>query len=288
MKGFPNKRDFFYIVGFLIITIIFIISGRLPHEADIVDYVGFAGTIVSILLAVVAIIYSFYQSSTYENVNSKLDNSAHKIEKATQELSDVSEIKGLIDEFKDEVSEIKTSMVGLNEVVSTIDNQVTHINKNWEETKTNIMKTVTVNKEVSVENESFLTKEYFEKLLGNGGILQIYSLYVIDRKLASNNKVIDLNKFNKIYVKEILKYDKDEDDKRYFDNILYVQVGFIMGYKMAGFIGMKNNTLGTIEVKHINPELSKALNEKVNTYKVNDTERYNGFKQVEKAIREES
>ncbi|UYG96739.1 hypothetical protein [Cytobacillus firmus] len=111
MKDFPSKRDFFYIVGFLVIAIIFIVSGRLSDNTSVVDYVGFAGTIVSILLAVIAIIYSFYQSSTYENSTQKLEITAKKIEQITNELSEVAEISGNIKYLKDTVDKINNIVV---------------------------------------------------------------------------------------------------------------------------------------------------------------------------------
>lgn len=168
MKDFPNKRDFYYIVGFLIIAIVFVFSGRLADNTLFVDYVGFSGTIVSILLAVIAIIYSFYQSSTYENATHKLDTSANKIEEAATKLSSVSDVERVLKEFKKEVTDIRSGISGLESIVQTVHSGVDSMNRSWESTKKELFKhEKPINKVEFTDTQNF-DLEYFKNVRKRG------------------------------------------------------------------------------------------------------------------------
>jgi hypothetical protein len=285
MKDFPNKRDFYYIVGFLIISIVLIFSGRLADNTQIVDYVGFAGTIVSILLAVIAIIYSFYQSSTYENANTKLDNSAQKIENATKELSNVSEIKTTINEFAKEVGDIKSSISSLSDIVSTIDNRVNSMNKNWEETKNSIFNTINTKHKSEVDSESFLTVDYFMTLLNSGGVLPFYCLFTIDRAIELGMGVLDFERINPLYVEEILNHDTENIEENYYQNLIHTQIGFIASFMHSSFIDIQYISPSKMEVIGINQELSEAIERKMDSLKDENEDKYKAFKNLESYLK---
>lgn len=60
-----TDKDYKYIIGILVLMIIWVFSLFFGGKGnDVVSYVGFAGTIISIVLSVLAIIYAFYQSTT--------------------------------------------------------------------------------------------------------------------------------------------------------------------------------------------------------------------------------
>lgn len=56
-----TKKDLGYWILILVLAIITILTWRLGDNPDVIGYLGFGGTIASILLAVVALIYSFFR-----------------------------------------------------------------------------------------------------------------------------------------------------------------------------------------------------------------------------------
>lgn len=61
-------------------------SVQVMSGSEVINYVSFAGTIVSIILAVLAIVYSFYQSFTQQN---NVDSIAREIEKLKKTSKDI-------------------------------------------------------------------------------------------------------------------------------------------------------------------------------------------------------
>jgi hypothetical protein len=285
MKDFPNKRDFFYIVGFLVIAIIFIISGRLSDNVNVVDYVGFAGTIVSILLAVIAIIYSFYQSSTYENVNNKLDNSAQKIKNATEKLSNVSEIKSVLDTFQNEVGDMKGSIEDLKKIVNTIDSGVSSINEKWGEAEKGIFNSLrpTSNNNENVMADPGFSLDYFIKFINKSGILSRYLLATVDYSLKHGLKVVDLKELNKIYLEDFVNVKSSEN---LLLRIESAQIGILTSYTQVGFIEVDIVTTQKFELSSTNKYLSEALQKKLEVEKEQDITTYNKLVKLEERIKE--
>ncbi|CAM4516448.1 hypothetical protein [Paenibacillus typhae] len=86
-----TKKDLFYWIVFLLITILLTTTLRLTPNAQVVDYFSFGGTLASILLAVVAMIYSFYQSFSMQSSSERLNDSVNKIEKSLDNLEEFDE-----------------------------------------------------------------------------------------------------------------------------------------------------------------------------------------------------
>lgn len=61
-------------------------SSQVMTGSEVINYVSFAGTIVSIILAVLAIVYSFYQSFTQQN---NVDSIAREIERLKESALDI-------------------------------------------------------------------------------------------------------------------------------------------------------------------------------------------------------
>lgn len=107
-----DHKDFFYII--LIISILFIlwVSADLSYREDVVDFVGFAGTVTSIILGVIAIIYSMIQSASAANSQKALDDSAL-------------ELTSIVDELKEQINKSKSVseciLDNYNNVVNTIE-----------------------------------------------------------------------------------------------------------------------------------------------------------------------
>ncbi|MCF7620923.1 MULTISPECIES: hypothetical protein [Bacillaceae] len=249
MKNFPNKRDFFYIVGFLVIAIIFIISGRLSDNTNVVDYVGFAGTIVSILLAVIAIIYSFYQSSTYENSTQKLDITASKIEQITNELSEVAHISGNIKSLKETVDTI-------NNIVKNIEeNLYDDINKKPEETTFN--KHNLSNEDKNIEGFHH-NKQFFESVANNLTVLASIVVVWIQKshKLEVNFNIKECTS----YFLESVMLEKEKNNTRYIGMENAIN-GLLIAYEHLDFFELDKVIDGEFEVLRFNEIFSEVIDE---------------------------
>ncbi|WP_342530125.1 hypothetical protein MKY80_15635 [Lysinibacillus sp. FSL R5-0849] len=79
------------------------------YESLILDNWAFAGTIVSIILAVIAILYTFDQSSTTVASTKKLEESANRVEVTTKELKN-NNVKMVVSELEEKLSNILSKM----------------------------------------------------------------------------------------------------------------------------------------------------------------------------------
>ncbi|PHA78091.1 hypothetical protein [Bacillus toyonensis] len=252
MGKFPNKRDFYYIVGFLIILLVFVATGRLADNTDVVDYVGFAGTIVSILLAVIAIIYSFYQSSTYESAISKLDNSANKIQEVTTKLSNVSEIESMMKEFKEEVIFFKESIEEVKNSVGRVDVEISSMKQSFESGFQSISNTG--------ENTKIVyQKDYLEKFVGNSSKISLFLLLLI-RNHSKANKPFELKEWTKKYYKFI--EGKDFPTEAVLNRYMSAGIGVMAIYNQMEFFILKSEVKHTFLAKDFNQILDEVIQNK--------------------------
>lgn len=158
-------------------------------ESLVLDNWTFAGTIVSIILAVIAILYTFDQSSTTVTSTKKLEESASRVETATKELEN-NNVKIVVSELEERLHRIIQEMqhgiqndININigkplENLLNLNNNKTPFNKNaqilnedeWGKYVVENTKTDT-NKELNVEG---LTLFY------------IYFLYVNEKQYSLN------------------------------------------------------------------------------------------------------
>ncbi|MDH5163931.1 hypothetical protein [Heyndrickxia oleronia] len=283
-SNFPTKKDMAYWILILILFIIGSFTFYYGSKKDVISHIGFAGTIVSILLAVIAIIYSFYQSSTYENVNYKLDNSAQKIKNATDKLSNVSEIKSMLDTFQSEVGFMKDSIEDLRNIVNTIDSGVSSINQKWGEAEKGIFNSLrpTSNNNENIKSDPGFSLDYFIKFLNKGGILPRFLIATIDYSLKHELTVVDLKELNKHYLEFF--FENLNPDETLMLRIENVQLGLITSYKQAGIIEANIVTTNKFELSSINKYLSDALQNKLEVEKEQDITTYSKFVKLEKKI----
>ncbi|PFN09331.1 hypothetical protein [Bacillus cereus] len=275
MNGFPNKRDFYYIVGFLVALLIFVIAGRLADNTEVVAYVGFAGTIVSILLAVIAIIYSFYQSSTYENANSKLDNSANKIQEATTKLSNVSEIESMMREFKKEVISLKGSMEDLKSSVGRVDDGVSSMKVSFERGFQFTPNT---------ENEFQMTyqKDYLEKFVGNSSKISLFFL-LLARNYSNANKPVNLIEWTTKYCEFVL--GTDSPDKSTITQYMFTGFGMMAVCTQMKLFSWENKKNGNVLVLNFNATLNEVIqNQEDIITQNNEHELYALLKEIKSSI----
>lgn len=286
-KKFPEKKDLAY---WIIILILFIIGSFTVYYGSIEDvatHIGFAGTIVSILLAFIAIIYSFYQSSTYENVNHKLDTSANKIEEATTKLSNVSEVERVLEEFKTEVKEMKGGISGLELIVQTIHNGVDSMNQNWESTIKELLQHEKPTNKIKFGENIDFDKEYFSKVIENGGNLPFFVLELINTAYILNIKEIAINEWYMFYSTNYLPPStKNNPDLRAFiqaSMITYIrsfiQIGFIDGEQVS------DKHREVVTVNSVQNNLSITLREKLANMKEDSLSDYNIYMQMKELLK---
>lgn len=245
MKGFPNKRDFFYIVGFLVIVIISITSERLSDNINVVDYVGFAGTIVSILLAVIAIIYSFYQSSTYENSTQKLDTTANKIEQITNELSEVAEISGNIKYLK--------------ETVDKINNIVTNIEANLYEEINQKPQPDVINSNIKANtlNNFNYDERFFENVASNLTVLAAIAVVWI-QKSYKENVPFNIKDCTKYFIEDIMQEGENSVRLYGIENAIN---GLIIAYEHLFFFKLNKINENEFKVEDFDKNFAKVIEE---------------------------
>ena len=83
-----KKKDLLYWLIIICLGAISIFSFKYRKAAEMIDHWGFAGTIISIILAILAIIYTYYQSATTVDSTKRLERSAKKVQKATTRVEE--------------------------------------------------------------------------------------------------------------------------------------------------------------------------------------------------------
>lgn len=84
--SWPSKKDLVYWIIFLVVFHFFNITASLAKDIKLVEYIGFAGNVTSIILGVIAILYSFYQNQTTVNASDKLDQSIKLLTEASSRV----------------------------------------------------------------------------------------------------------------------------------------------------------------------------------------------------------
>ncbi|MFR6246775.1 MAG: hypothetical protein ACLUL3_10170 [Romboutsia timonensis] len=113
-----TKKDMAYWLAIILLFTIFWVSSYLYEDIDTVSYISFSGTIVSIFLGIVAIIYSFFQ--TFDNSSTKGELS--KLLEALNESSD--KIVNSVNKF----SELENNIESINSTTKEITKLVNAMN----------------------------------------------------------------------------------------------------------------------------------------------------------------
>lgn len=182
-----SKREWFFLIA-LIVLIQFIaqwLSFEYKDSSNALGYVSFAGTIVSIILAVLAIIYSYIQSasqqSSSEKITSQVDKLVDVVSKIdTSKISFSTELSKLKD-INDKIDKTMSSQQEISVNVSKLHGRIDQINPY---SKIN---------PVSERQKLGDTEELYEKPLASGvGGLSLVSigLYFAEKSKKSVNQVL--------------------------------------------------------------------------------------------------
>jgi hypothetical protein len=292
-----EKKDSYYIIAILIGIIVVILAVKLGDNQSVIDYFGFAGTLVSIILAVVAIIYSFYQSSTYENSSSKLEISANKIENVTQNLDKIDELKQATANLIDTYSLIDDKVIKVQQAINDIDSVLkeyaTTVQSGLETVETKIIQGLELNRNDIVKSIKNLTntpentptvegrkvlenKDSIELMVSNMSRFQISFIYYVIL-LNENNKNSDTNSFCKWTLTNDISpwstyYNEKKEDAYLFATIGYYS-SLLQNLAILGLIGIKgsSNSFNVLDINSILIETIKSKHQ-IEEYKFKDIE----------------
>lgn len=217
-----TKKDLGYWILILVLAIITILTWRLGDNPDVIGYLGFGGTIASILLAVVALIYSFFQTAASGNTTAILEDSAKKIESVTDSLKRVDKIVEIADKLESSLT-----------ILESLENNVTAATGIFEEgaRKFEFFYSDKINGSEFTQNikasddESSNTNDQslfvIEKLkikrFVKMELLVLYSLILVN----DTDNFFNLNKFSKYVTSNVFKLAPNE-----VDEIAYMISGF--------------------------------------------------------------
>lgn len=115
-----KKLPIYWVVIILLLTIsIFVFIETTKTDNNLVQYLGFAGSIVSLVLGLIAIFYSIISNQQSSENFGKLKEAVTKIEEGSRIISDVSSnINSKLDKISDDIVKIGTKAKS-DQVVST-------------------------------------------------------------------------------------------------------------------------------------------------------------------------
>ena len=119
MENFPTSKDYKYWLIGMVILVIYFSTKSLGGNTELVEFVAFSGAIVSILLAVIAIIYSYQQT----NQSSKnYTNTQVLLNRISEHVSGIVDLKVEMANSNHGITDIKKTLA------RRLHNDVTYIN----------------------------------------------------------------------------------------------------------------------------------------------------------------
>ena len=207
-----DSKDYKYIILLLIIAIIGVFTFYYGTEdSQIVSYIGFAGTISSLILSVVAMIYTFYQSTTSANHTQKLSETSDTFIQTIQEFK---ETQHQLAETKNQLAVTVDSMQYIGQQVATMDYKLDIFTQK-------LVNPIPESAATSSESPSN-SKETLERILSMSSILGILALVIC---------VYQVEKFKNKKFREIL--EEVNSHSSYEMNIEY-SYGFLVGLNCNG------------------------------------------------------
>ncbi|AIC95455.1 spore cortex biosynthesis protein YabQ [Shouchella lehensis] len=103
-EKFPHKKDFIYWVIILVAIIIFLFVWRINNHEEVVSQISLVGSVSSILLALIAIGYAFFQTNSTQLESKKM---LELLEKMDIKVDELDEIKQGLSNMEGEFSNFK-------------------------------------------------------------------------------------------------------------------------------------------------------------------------------------
>ncbi len=271
-----EKKDLAY---WLIIIILFAVSTytyKYSTNENVIAHWGFAGTIVSIILAIIAIVYTFFDNFTSKSSHQKLEESADKIKNITKKLdsNNLVDSSNKIEEIGLKLEAITSKMDkqlesinnGINEMQNNTNQNFSNFNKKLDDhlglkTKnTNNSENIKIKTAINPTNAEEFLYTYADITLWNK--VSLISIGILNQKNILFN-MRDVKKFSE-NVSEILK-PEDKILGATYNSMM--SVGFFNTTRLFELYGFK--VLKNLDVE-IGPEIKKLLHSFVNDCKTAD------------------
>ncbi len=234
MKESKIKIHFFYITFILICLIIALVTIKWKEIPNIIDYMTFAMTIASILLATLAIVYAFFSNSSFTKNIVSLNDSSKIISDASKIISKSS-------------SELNKKIGDIPIILDKIDKKTDHtINK------LNELKLLPLSES---ENFDIEIKEYDDKVIHN----------LLHKISANGLKTLLFIKFSYNYKKQF----NLESTSNHFDISKDYSYAFLMPLVSLGFLKYKEIENGDEFdwlVTELNGKIDSRLHDAIKDY----------------------
>ncbi|MDC4552855.1 hypothetical protein NQ784_18395, partial [Acinetobacter baumannii] len=266
-----TKREWLLSIIILLIieAFIFWVAFQFAGNSSALGYVSFAGTLISIILAVLAIGYTYGESHQQKNSSITLGNQIdslikikERLEVQTNALEDIKILKDSLNEFSEKVeSHFNETKVKLNEFNETMLAQPTNKESN-EEIKTPII-------ELSDEYKEFIFKKYMQSTYVVSALSLILSVLFFENR----KKYLD-GVFNEQFLQDLDINNLVGDSKSIFAGSTFQTALFL---QVFGFQKKDTNYLHPLVLNHFNFLLNK------NDKKLGDYQNGLGQEIIEKA-----
>lgn len=191
-QSFPNMKDLTYWLLMLLIIISVISTWRTNDPGKLADQLSLGGTFLSILLAVVAIIFSFIQSSSSSQQTERLVDKISRLTHTIEGLERVS--KSLEDKNENHIVEFANVFEEAKDMRSAVDNIGKSMENLLEEVKDKL-KSNNNSLELDVEEINSIQNNFSEKinklmtndLLTSVTVAGPRSMFNLIKQLTENN-----------------------------------------------------------------------------------------------------
>jgi len=214
-----EKKDMLYWILILILFIVWIITVKLGDDSSSIQYIWFASSISSLLLATLSILYSYFQNFSINSANDKLQM--------------------LISEMWTNVSSIHT---GVKEIKDGIDEKKKFFSEE-------------VNQDIVRDTNTKSTDNYSKSSVIKNIISIPMNKRLIKNLVKQEGKKIDIFEFAKSLSVE---NGKIIDRRRDFNTWAIVStIGFLNKQWLITYDSIEDSV--EISIKEIDPELKKAI-----------------------------
>ena len=214
------------IVAFLVFLLVILFTHKFYADDNVFNFMSFASAIISIILAVLTIIYSYYTNGTTSSSVEKLGSASKKIEGTLIKVDEASQ------SYKESADSLKNNIATLLSTISHVD-----------QTTEKILTAQGIN---NISNSRALKEAMSPDIVNNfvrlssltGNILMYASIKACDKKV---NLVL-----NSIWNEKEIEYC----------------TGFLIAAKSAGLFNLKvlvNIDKKVVEIQEYNPALKEAL-----------------------------
>lgn len=244
--GKLQRLHTFYISGILVFIIVELVTGLCmgnAHHSDILSYVSFAATLSSLIMSVVAIIFTIVTSNRGEEQYMKIDNASDKVADSLGRFAEKTEdIDKSVEEFKDIARDLSSQMDSLYKEMGGTHSDVSEVKRMLTDQQLHAEATVPKDKDKKLGENSQQFVESFLSISSFSGDIALYACVLA----KDNSKSFSLTQISK------------------GDDVAY-KFGFLIAAVSAGLIhGIV--TPDTCNITDYLPELKDGLTTAIDSY----------------------